>query len=128
MEAVGVAASIAGLLSLVIQLTQISVNFASKVSGASKTQTEYIGELKALQSVLAKFKDADAVSTATVDSYKLQIERVRTRLEKKFTRNSPLSGLKNLTWPFEEAEMARVVEMLHRLQSILHSSLSVDGL
>ncbi|KAI0537483.1 hypothetical protein GGR58DRAFT_471699 [Xylaria digitata] len=127
MEAVGAAASIAGLLSLIIQLAQISVDFASKVSGASKAQAEYISELKALQSVLEKFKGAGTVSTTAIDSYKLQVEKVKAKLEKKLARNNPLSGLKSLSWPFEESEMARVVEMLHRLQSILHSSLSADG-
>ena len=128
MEPVGVAASFAGLLSLVIQTTQISVDFASKVLGASKAQTEYMRELQAVKSVLEKLNHAAAVPPGSVESYTTQIERFKAKLEKRLAKNGPLSGLKNLTWPFEEGEMAKVVEMLHRLQGILHASLSVDGL
>ena len=128
MDLVSAAAGIAGLLSLTIQLTQISVNFASKVSNASKAQTEYIRELKALEVVLDKFKDVASIPAATIDSYKLQMEKVKAKLEQRLSRNSALSGLKSFTWPFEEADMLRVMEMLHRLQSILHSSVSVEGL
>src|SRR5277367_2289977 len=105
-EALGLAASIAGLASLVIQLTQISVDYASKVSSASKTQAAYIQELIALQSVLEKFKNAAAVdgleaiighrdsciSTPAVESYKRQIEKVKAKLEKNLTRTGPFSG------------------------------------
>jgi hypothetical protein len=142
MDPISLAASIVGFASLVIQLTQISVDYASNVSSASKTQAAYIQELIALRSVLEKYEDAatiddlqdiigdrDAsISTTAMDSYKRQLEKVKTKLEKNLTRDGPFSGLKSFTWPFQESEMARVVELLHRVRGILHSSLSADNL
>lgn len=142
MDAVSFAASIVGFASLVIQLSQISVDYASKVSSASKAQAAYIQELVVLQSVLKKYEDAATIddlknitgnwnapiSTTVMDSYKRQLEKVKTKLEKNLTRDSSFSGLKSFTWPFQDSEMARVVELLHRIRGILHSSLSADNL
>ncbi|KAH6971458.1 hypothetical protein BKA56DRAFT_594355 [Ilyonectria sp. MPI-CAGE-AT-0026] len=106
MDAVSFAASIVGFASLVIQLSQISVDYASKVSSASKAQAAYIQELVVLQSVLKKYEDAATIddlknitgnwnapiSTTVMDSYKRQLEKVKTKLEKSLTRDSE-SGL-----------------------------------
>jgi hypothetical protein len=142
MAELGVAASIVGFASLVIELTKLSVEFVSKVSSASKTQAAYIEELTALNSVLEEFKNAAAVdglelivghrepsiSTPAMESYKRQIERVKVKLEKSLNRTGPFSGLMALKWPFEESEMTRVLEMLHRFRGILESSLLADDL
>jgi hypothetical protein len=39
-----------------------------------------------------------------------------------------LGSLKDLTWPFEEKETGRAVDMLHRFQGMFHTALSSDTL
>lgn len=135
----GLAASISGLVSLVIQVSQMSIDYVSKVSSTSKSQASYIQELTAIQSVLGRFRNAgvagnvddptvgsSGISTVTIESYKHQITKLKAKLEKSLARSGTLSALRALTWPFEESEMGGVVDMLHRLQCLLHSHLTVE--
>jgi hypothetical protein len=58
MDALSGVASVAGLVSLAIQLSQTSFQYISSVKGSSKAWSSYIQELSTLTSVLLKLQQA----------------------------------------------------------------------
>ena len=144
-EALGIAASIAGLASLTIQITQISFQYVSDITDASKSQASYLQELSALTSVLLRLQQATSnpdighllttrdasISADAIQSCTEQLEQVKSKLEKKsaaLAEPGPLSKLKLLAWPFQEKETKKLVATLHRFHDIFLSALATDHL
>jgi hypothetical protein len=144
-EALGIAASIAGLASLTIQITQISFQYVSDITSASKCQADYLQELSALTSVLLRLQQAtsdpdishllasrdDTISTDAINNCNKQLEHVKSKLEKRsvaLAEPGPFSKLKLLGWPFEEKETKKLVATLHRFHDIFLSALATDHL
>jgi hypothetical protein len=139
-EAVGLAASIAGLAGLTIQLAQVSFQYVSSVHGASKAVSSYLQELSALTSVLLRLHTvvdipdiqkilADrpfAISTSAIDECQTQLKELKLKLEHRISKDGFLANLKPMTWPFEEKETKRIVDKLHRFHDIFHSAVSSD--
>ena len=125
-EVIGFASAVAGLVTLVGQVTKLSYIFLSDIRGASKSQKLYLQEISALTEVLLRIEQAheiqelDASRTFSISTKALQdchelLGSLKTSLEKATESSSRFEKLKSsLKWPFEEKEVKRLVEMLHR--------------
>jgi NACHT domain len=134
MAELAAASSVGGLLSLTIQVIQISQRYVSGVSNASKTIKGYFRELEVMRLVLEDLKSStrDSGSCLELDSFAFmacsqELETLRSKLCKRTNSNSSMSHLSRLTWPFAEDETRRLTEVLNRYQSSLHVLLSAQN-
>lgn len=137
-EPLGIASGVAGLLSLAITVVDTSYRYVSNVRNASRAVQSYFRELSALKKVLIRVDEVvhnlditDLLSTnqsllyeGCLDECKVELESLHQRLKKRKADNA----FNRLSWPFAEAETQRLVETLHRYQSVFHTALSADGL
>jgi DNA replication protein DnaC len=136
MAEIALASSVAGLLSLAIQVADISHRYFSSVKSSSKTIKGYFRELEVLKLVLRKFDDlAKDPNTAThfssenitvVDGCREELEDLRSKLHKRSSDPTFPKPLNRLTWPFAEDETQRLVAVIHRYQASFHAVLSAD--
>lgn len=142
-EPLGAVGSIAGLVSLAIQISQLSFQYISGVSGSSRAWSSYIQELSTLTSVLLKLQQASehasaqdiphmlpalGVSSATIKDCHKELDSLKLTLSAKLAQRSLRRKLEMLSWPFSEPETQRKVEMLHRFSSQFGFSLAADNL
>ncbi|KAK4212693.1 hypothetical protein QBC37DRAFT_401244 [Rhypophila decipiens] len=109
-------ASVAGLLSLAIQLSQLSFQYVASIKGSSKAWSSYIVELSSLTSVLLKAQQAsDAADKHTIITassippsaiYECQAElsQLKAILSEKLRKQGLRGKLEMLAWPFSESE------------------------
>ena len=136
MAEIALASSVAGLLSLAIQVADISHRYFSSIKSSSETIKGYFRELEVLKLVLGKFDGlAKDPNTAThfssanitlVDGCREELQKLRSKLHKRSRDTAFGISLNRLTWPFAEDETRRLVALLHRYQASFHSVLSVD--
>jgi hypothetical protein len=124
-EAIGLASAVVSLVTLVGQVTKLSYSFLSDIKNASKSQKLYLQEISALAEVLLRIEQApeikelgaarpSSMSTALQDCQEL-LRSLKTSLEKAAENSSRIEKLKSsLKWPFDEKEVKKFVEMLHR--------------
>ncbi|PVH99314.1 ankyrin [Periconia macrospinosa] len=142
------AGSIAGLVGLAIQLSQLSFQYISSVSGSSKAWSAYIQELSTLTSVLLRLQQASdhvttaqhllpqtsisstspAVPSTVIKECYTELDTLKGVLAEKMSKHGLRKKLEMLTWPFSEPETRKHVLMLHRFSSLLQSSLIADTL
>src|SRR5690242_20531387 len=94
-DPVSAAASVAGLASLAIQLSQVSYQYFSSLKGSSKAWGSYIQELSSLTAVLLKLQKAcdnaaannlshlfstPALSTASIKECQAELDSLKTTL------------------------------------------------
>lgn len=143
-EIIGIASGIAGLLSLTIEVIQISSAYINGVRGASSTVQRFLNELGDLKSVLTKIdemsKETDDIQIFGNDghsclvsvqegmSYMALLISVRNRLDTRATDGSFRMKLKALTWPFSEEKTLSLIESLHRHLNIYQTALTIDNL
>lgn len=140
-EALGLASAVAGLVSLAIEVSRISFEYASGVRHASKAVSDYLRELSALTSVILRLQNAttrpevrnalEDLPAEPADPSILEcmgdMTRLKTKLEK-YTGNGLRMKIKTLLWPFEEKETRKLAEMFQRYCSILEAMISADTL
>jgi Fungal N-terminal domain of STAND proteins len=139
MDPFSIATGVAGLLSLVIQLSQITIAYTSSVSGASRSVNELQLELKSLQHVLEQlksflerqpnlgpFKDTSAL-LATNSFCQTKLEALLAKLEHLNKGGKIRMLLRALKWPMNEVENREFVIELHRCTQIFGLSLTVQG-
>lgn len=141
-DPLSVAGTVAGLVSLAIQLSQVSYQYVSDVKGSSKAWSSYIQELSALTSILLRLQTAgeaqeqdlvheiigpnglkDAVSDCIRD-----LRQLKAKLEGKLAKKGVIGKLNMLAWPFSETDTQKKVDMLHRYHGIFSSALMADNL
>lgn len=143
-EVIGIASGIAGLLSLTIEVIQISSTYVNGVRGASSTVQRFLKELDNLKKVFAKFdemsKNIDDIQVFGEDGqsclvsvqdgkhYLELLTDVRNRLGTRTTDGSFRKKLKALTWPFSEEKTLSLVGSLHRHLDIYQTALTIDNL
>src|SRR6266516_705343 len=136
MAEIALASSVAGLLSLVIQVAEIRHRYFSSVNSSSKTIKGYFRELEVLKLVLRKFDNlAKDPLTATyfssenitiVEGCREELEDLRTKLHKRSGDSTFPKSLNRLTWPFVEDETQRLVAVFHRYQASFHAVISAE--
>jgi hypothetical protein len=125
-EAIGFASAVAGLVSLVGQVSKLSYTFISDVRKASKSQKLYLQEVSALAEVLLRIEQAleveelGAIQPPSIPTKALQdcqelLVSMKTSLENSTQSSSRFKKMKSsLKWPFNEKEVKKLVEMVHR--------------
>jgi NACHT domain len=126
-------ATVAGLLSLTITVIDISNRYFSNVKNATRIIKGYFRELEALKLLLVNFKalESQGLPTATTTALEgchSELERLRTKLQKRSSGNAFSNALHRLTWPFAEEETRHLVEVVHRYLDVFHAALSVDNI
>lgn len=142
-EVIGTAASIAGLVSLAIQLLQMSFQYISSLKGSSKAWSSYVQELSTLTSVLLKLQQAcdDAgaqdlfhllpapgLSSHSTRECRNELDSLKSTLSEKLQKRGLRGKLEMLSWPFSESDTQAKVLMLQRFSSLFESSLVADNL
>ncbi|KAJ7766224.1 ankyrin repeat-containing domain protein [Mycena metata] len=143
-EVVGFASAIAGLVALAAQITSISYRYLSDVRDAKHTRSQYLAELSALTDTLlhaetaavdAEHLDPSAPRPASLSAEVLEdchnhLSSLKNNLEARAaTSSGSLTRLKSsLTWPLEEQQMKKHIEMLHRFRSIFADYVSARTL
>jgi len=126
-------------VSLVIQITQITSDFASSFKGAAdffndlnreliamKTVLEQLESLLRTQSIIGSFTDTAALVTST-DFCNERLEKLLSRLKKLTEGGRLMRGLRALLWPYSEAENKQAVLGLHRYTRLFELSLTREG-
>jgi hypothetical protein len=141
-DPLSVAGTIAGLVGVAIQLSQVSYQYVASIKGSSKAWSSYIQELSALTAVLLRLQAAAEVpergSTLTirephvsadaVNECVSELQQVKTKLDAKLARGGIMGKFEALAWPFSEMDTQKKVDMLHRFHSLFSSALLADNL
>ena len=127
------ASSILGLLSLTIQVIQISQKYISGIRNASKTIRGYFRELEIMRLVLEDLQgfvnsnDGATSTYAALQACSDELESLRAKLQSRLDLKSPANRFNRLNWPFAEDETWRITQVLHRYQSSLHVLLAAQN-
>ena len=142
-EVLGIASGVAGLMSLTIEVFQISYDYINKVHNASKTIRLFLKELQDLKTVLIKVeqmtKSTDdreifgddhscLLSIGESNEYVDLLGSIRHKLAKRSADGSFRQKLKFLTWPFSEDKTLGLIQALHRHLEIYQTALALDNL
>lgn len=133
------AAGVAGLLSLTIQITQVTVDYVNRAKKASVAVNEFRQELVALATVLKLFGEflkgnphrfafeKTSVLYAANSTCEQQLGTHLMKLEKNLKGGKFTQAVDRLTWPFVEKEHDSAVQNLHRYVQIFQFALNVNG-
>lgn len=126
------AASVAGLLSLTITVVDISHRYFSSAKNATRTVKAYFRELEALKLLLADLKalgvhDLPDVTVTALEGCHGELQRLRSKLQKRTTGSAFSTAIHRLSWPFAEEETRHLIEVIHRYLDIFHVALSSYG-
>lgn len=134
-----IATGVAGLLSLTLEVTKITVEYVKGASKASGAIEQFRQELRALQNVLKLFEEflkvdapkgaftkASVLYTAN-SSCERQLRKLLTKFEKNMKGGRFSQAVDRLTWPFDEKEHHRAVEDLHRYVQTFQFALNIGG-
>lgn len=143
-EVLGIASGVAGLLSLTIEVIQISSTYINGVRGAFSTVQRFLKELESLKCVLAKIdemtKKTDDIQVFGEDGHSCLLSvqdgqhylellvNVRNKLDARASDGSFRKKLKALTWPFSEERTLSLIESLHRHLDIYQTALAIDNM
>jgi hypothetical protein len=141
-EVLGIASSVAGLVSLTVTVSQLSLQYFSDIRKTSKTVQDYTRELSALHSVLlriqemveapeyhqifAKRPSAFPVPATAIRRCEAELADLKTRLEERGKKSRWSAKIAALGWPMEAKETRKSVDMFHRYLEIFNTALSLD--
>ena len=129
---------IAGLISLTIEVTKITTDFASSVKGAAGHVHELLNELAALNHVLQQLdsllKTENSLGPFAETCPLILLERYCTVKVKQLyekLRHLTVGGklrrtLHALEWPFKKSESVDIILSLHRCAQTFQLALTVD--
>ena len=132
-EAIGLAASVAGLLQLAGSVVKLSYAYISDVRNAPKVQKMYLQEVSALMDVLFRAEQAIVDSELTGHAVSRPTSLTSTVIQDCHTELSTLQlelekQTRRLLWPFQERELKKSIEMLSRFRSIFTDYVSATVL
>lgn len=135
------AAGIAGMLTLTIEVSRLAITYVTKVRNATNTVNAILRELKGLKTVLGELdslldfvdvKELQAVGASAVLSlptcieYKIILADLRLKLEKFNSDDPNFTKWTLLSWPLDEGKSKETVEKLHKYLVIFQSALNRD--
>jgi hypothetical protein len=132
-EAIGVAASLAGLVTLAVQITKLSYSYVSDVRNAPRTQKQYLQEVSAFTDVLLRAEQASqdaedlglvarrpaSLSDSAISDCRKLLNSLQVELEKHSRR---------IFWPLSEKEVRKNIDALQRFRSIFADFVSANVL
>jgi hypothetical protein len=142
-DPLSISASVAGLLSLIIQVADGTYQYASSVRNAPSAVTALLKELQALKTVLVKLddlthdehnsqavlnRDAAVVSLLDIESCTAEIAKLQRKLGSRLDVRGRMSIVQHLIWPFLEDSTMQMAKKLHSYVDIFHLALSMDSL
>lgn len=130
-EAIGVASSIAGLVALVAQITQLSYSYVVGVKNAPRTQKRYIQEISAFMDVLLRAdqvsQDAEELGLVPKRPTSLSECAINDCIELLSSLKSTLErNSRRLLWPILEKELRSHIEGLERFRLIFSDFVSAN--
>jgi len=136
-EPVSLAASIAGLLSLGVQVSQIARDYVNGVRRASNDVEEFLQELGALVKVLRQLDEllkGDRIGKVNFNQTSVlflahdacQKELIASR-SKLLSRSHGHKIIRALAWPFVKNEHQQTIAAMHRWVQTFQFALTIDG-
>src|SRR5450432_1009291 len=140
MDGLSVAASIAGLASLTLEVTRILHNYYSNVESAPKDIENLTREVEALSTVLEQletflnrggvignsFDQTASVLASTVKDCRTTLDNLEKGLTVPTKEGFP-KMLGRLIWPFRKDQVQKMVDSLRRYTLIFQFSLTIEG-
>ena len=139
MDPLSIAAGIAGLLSLTLQVSKGIKTFAAAAIHERRDVHNLVGEIESIHSVLEElfsflkgpqvnaivFQHSSALQIA-METCTRTIEDLQKRLQK-LEAGRLARSLERLKWPFSEKENQKVLETLGRCAATFQFALTVEG-
>ena len=137
-SALNVAAAVSVLLSLTVQITQVTHEHLSNMTHLPRIVSNYVEELVCLKRLLVDIQDALLFGPDSIGADGMQLLRLRTeefdsemsdlcqRLQAA-QRPEASQVLKGLFWPLQDAEAARWTESIAQFRRRLHELVIVSG-
>ncbi|KAF3029794.1 hypothetical protein E8E15_007980 [Penicillium rubens] len=131
-EVVGLVASIAGLVQIAGQITKLSYSYVSDIKSAPKTQKLYLQEVSALTDVLFRVEKAIQEAESTGLELPLCPSSLNEDILQECRRHLSVlhldldKRLRRLGWPFQEKDVKKYIDLLHRYRSIFADFLSTS--
>jgi hypothetical protein len=140
MDSLSIAASIAGVVSLTFEVTQILHNYYSNVESAPKDIEYLTREVEALNRVLEQletflnkggvkgnsFDQTASVLASTIKDCKITLDNLEKGLTMPIKEGFP-KVLGRLIWPFRKDQVQKMVDSLRRYNQIFQFSLTAEG-
>jgi uncharacterized phage infection (PIP) family protein YhgE len=139
-DPLSMAAGIAGLLSLSLQLTKVISDYTITVSGASKAIGDLQDRLQALSQVLRQLNallrtanvqgnsfDQSSVLCYAINACQEKLHRLGERLDQVTSKNGLSRVINSLKWPFVDNENKELLRNLDGYIEIFHFSVTIDG-
>ncbi|KIW83537.1 hypothetical protein Z517_02782 [Fonsecaea pedrosoi CBS 271.37] len=139
MDGVSVASSIAGLVTLALQVSATIAIYVNSIKERANTVRELHDELLLLGEVLSGLRDfleSEKVKGRVLDTQSVlskAIRDCRQRMERIGDRLKPSEGGKvaraidHLRWPFEQREVMQMVENLRRYTQTFQFAFTIEG-
>ncbi|OQV07153.1 Ankyrin repeat-containing protein [Cladophialophora immunda] len=139
MDGVSVASSIAGLVTLALQVSATIAIYVNSIKERANTVRELHDELLLLGEVLSGLRDfleSEKVKGRALDTQSVlskAIRDCRQRMERIGDRLKPSDGGKvaraidHLRWPFEQREVMQMVENLRRYTQTFQFAFTIEG-
>ena len=140
-DPLSVASSVAGLLSLTIQLSQVLYTQIRTVKNAPKAAQELLDELESLRQVLTNLETFLKTQASKGHSFKQtsvlvnaingcsdKIKVVRHRLDKLVQSQGLAKLVQRGRWYYEQDEHQELITTLHRYLGLFQISLNADGM
>ncbi|KAJ5503927.1 hypothetical protein N7463_006801 [Penicillium fimorum] len=131
-EVVGLLVSIGNLVEIAGQITKLSYSYVSDIKSAPKTQKLYLQEVSALTDVLFRVEKAireaettglelpslpSSLNDEALQECRRQLSVLHLDLDKR---------LRRLLWPFQENEVKKYIDLLHRYKTLFVDFLSIN--
>lgn len=135
------AASVAGLLSLTIQVSQMVYEQVHTLKNATQDAAKLLEELELLFQVLTsleRFLAAQSpkgrpfletsVFIKAIGGCKIQISAIKIRLDKLVGKQGLAQIIERGKWYYEHDEHQQLIQTIHRYIGMFQISLSIDGM
>ncbi|EXJ57084.1 hypothetical protein A1O7_07428 [Cladophialophora yegresii CBS 114405] len=140
MDGVSVASSIAGLVTLTLQVGGTVATYVTAIRERSKNARELQDELLLLGEVLSNLRDflnSGKAAGRSFDSYSVlskairdcrqRIERIGHRLKPPPDGGRFVRAIDQLRWPFEQREVMQMVDNLKRYSQTFQFAFTIEG-
>ncbi|KAI1311980.1 hypothetical protein F5Y03DRAFT_261558 [Xylaria venustula] len=141
-DPLSIAGTVAGLVSLALQLSQEAYRYVSGVKDASSTLSSFVQQLSALQNVFLGIQKAledqvkhpndtirarkpDISETALKDCIH-ELQKAKAHLASKLGKGGLMGKLYAITWPFQEKEFEKKVQILSHFNDIFSTALGTE--
>lgn len=131
-EIVGVAGSIANLVTLTAQVTKLCYSYIVDVRKASQTQKSYLQEISILMDVLLRLDNTlrndktqsalpspcpETLSEAVISDCEATLKAHKRALEK---------HINSFVWPLKDKELRKSIDALHRFRTLVSDIVLAD--